>query len=83
MNLTGRSELTPAERLVLRYVSNGFSDEEIAADLRLSVHTVKDQVKAARRRLGARNRAHAVAEGYRRGILTERETPPASWTRCD
>lgn len=46
---------------VLRLVADGRTNAEIAETLGRSVHTVVDQVKEVRRRLGARDRAHAAA----------------------
>lgn len=46
---------------VLELVASGCTNAEIARRLERSEHTVADQVKDARRRLGARDRAHAAA----------------------
>ncbi|MFF8610858.1 response regulator transcription factor [Streptomyces sp. NPDC015346] len=46
---------------VLELVADGRTNADIARILGRSEHTVVDQVKEARRRLGARDRAHAVA----------------------
>lgn len=46
---------------VLELVASGCTNAEIARSLERSEHTVADQVKEARRRLGARDRAHAAA----------------------
>ena len=46
---------------VLGLVADGRTNADIASLLRRSEHTVADQVKEARRRLGARDRAHAAA----------------------
>jgi DNA-binding NarL/FixJ family response regulator len=46
---------------VLRLVAEGRTNAEIAEMLGRPVYTVVDQVKEARRRLGARDRAHAAA----------------------
>lgn len=46
---------------VLELVASGCTNAEIAHRLERSEHTVADQVKEARRRLGARDRAHAAA----------------------
>lgn len=46
---------------VLELVAVGRTNADIARILGRSEHTVVDQVKEARRRLGARDRAHAAA----------------------
>lgn len=53
--------LTPRQNDVLRLLAEGLRDAEIAAELGVNVETVKTHLKKARRALGARNRAHAVA----------------------
>ena len=62
---TGRSEarfgLTARERDALRWVAAGKSDWEIAVILGVSQTTVRFHVDNARRKLGAVNRAQAVA----------------------
>jgi DNA-binding CsgD family transcriptional regulator len=46
---------------VLELVAEGRTNAEISRILGRSEHTVADQVREVRRRLGARDRAHAVA----------------------
>jgi DNA-binding NarL/FixJ family response regulator len=53
--------LSPREREVLDEVVLGFDNKFIAARLCISEDTVKSHVKAIFRKLGARDRAHAVA----------------------
>ena len=59
--------LTPRERDALAYVAEGKTDWEIATILGLSESTARFHVDNARRKLGAVNRAHAVAK-----LLNER-----------
>lgn len=61
--------LTDRERQVLAQVADGLSYIEIGAELHLSPDTVKAHLLRARRKLRARNRAHAVAIAFRTGIL--------------
>jgi DNA-binding CsgD family transcriptional regulator len=61
--------LTSRELDVLRLLAAGRTDKEIAACLRLSLHTVAHLVASARRKLGADSRAHAVAIGVREGLI--------------
>lgn len=66
--LAGRS-LAPREFEVLGLVARGMSNEEIAAELFLSVDTVKTHVRRLLAKLGAVDRTHAVALGFERGLL--------------
>ena len=43
--------------------------DQIAAQLYRSLAAVKDRERGLRAKLGAKNRAHAVALGYQRGFL--------------
>ncbi len=54
--------LTPRERDALAFVAEGKTDWEIATILGLSESTARFHVDNARRKLGAVNRAHAVAK---------------------
>jgi LuxR family transcriptional regulator, transcriptional regulator of spore coat protein len=53
--------LTALEVQVLAEVASGSTNREIAERLGYSIYYVKDVVAGARRRLGARDRAHASA----------------------
>jgi LuxR family maltose regulon positive regulatory protein len=52
--------LTDREQLVLRYLSSALSNAEIAAELYLSVNTVKTHQRRIYRKLGADGRRDAV-----------------------
>lgn len=72
---TGRAaELTDRERQVLRGLAAGMTNEQIAAELFLSADTVKTHLRRAYKRIGARDRAHAVHLGYQFGVLTLNDT---------
>ncbi len=63
------SELSPLsgrEREVLRLLSGGMTDREIAGALAISPRTVESHVSSVLRKLGVRNRAEA-AQRYRQG----------------
>ena len=61
--------LSEREREVLDLIAAGSTNREIAADLFLSPHTVKEHTSALYRKLGARNRAEAVQLAQRVGLL--------------
>jgi DNA-binding NarL/FixJ family response regulator len=61
--------LTPREVEVLRLVSGGNANKEIAAQLSLTEETVKGHVKNILAKLGAKDRTHAVTIGLKRGIF--------------
>jgi DNA-binding NarL/FixJ family response regulator len=61
--------LSSREREVLELVATGATNREIAQQLRLSPHTVKEHTSALYRKLEARNRADAVQRAQRLGVL--------------
>lgn len=65
----GKPLLTARETQILNFVADSYSNDEIARKVGISVETVKTHIKAVIAKLGALNRAGAVAEGFRRGIL--------------
>ncbi|MFD4757974.1 response regulator [Streptomyces sp. NPDC058439] len=65
----GREALSARERDVLELVAKGTSNREIAAELFISEATVKTHLTHVFAKLGAKDRAAAVAIGYDRGIL--------------
>ncbi|MDK0522343.1 response regulator transcription factor [Streptomyces sp. ML-6] len=65
----GGESLSGREREVLELVARGTSNREIAAELFISEATVKTHLTHIFAKLGAKDRAAAVAVGYDRGIL--------------
>lgn len=61
--------LTERELQVLRGMAEGKSNAEIGRDLFVSEDTVKTHARRLFRKLRARDRAHAVAVGFRSGTL--------------
>jgi DNA-binding NarL/FixJ family response regulator len=61
--------LTPREIDVLRLVTAGKANKEIAAQLSLTEETVKSHIRSILAKLGANDRTHAVAIGLKRGII--------------
>jgi DNA-binding NarL/FixJ family response regulator len=68
----GAGPLTPREREVLRLIAAGLPSKQIARELSISERTVKFHSTSLLRKLGAENRAQAVAVAAERGLL---ETP--------
>ncbi|MCU1257771.1 MAG: two-component response regulator [Bryobacterales bacterium] len=61
--------LSAREIEVLRLVSGGNANKEIAARLSITEETVKGHVKNILAKLGAKDRTHAVTIGLKRGII--------------
>lgn len=64
-----RPELSARERQVLCLIADGHSAPEIGKQLYLSPATVKTHLKTLYEKLGVSERAAAVAEAMRRGLL--------------
>jgi two-component system nitrate/nitrite response regulator NarL len=62
-------QLTGREQEVLKLVAQGHSAPDIARDLHLSTTTVKSHLHSLYEKLGVSDRAAAVAEAMRRGLL--------------
>lgn len=65
----GRPELSPRESEVLLLIAEGLSAPDIAKQIHLSPTTVKTHLGTLYEKLGVSDRAAAVAEGMRRGLL--------------
>ena len=63
------SPLTPRERAILACVAKGRTNDQIAHELGHSISTVKAQLAAVYEKLGASDRASALAVCFRRGWL--------------
>lgn len=61
--------LTEREQQVLRGMSEGLSNSQIGKELFLSEDTVKTHARRLFRKLDVSDRGHAVAEGFRRGLI--------------
>lgn len=67
--------LTEREREVLRLLAAGEPNARIADELRISVGTVKDHVRAVLRKLGAPNRVAAAVIAHQAGLARLPERP--------
>ncbi len=63
------TSLTRRQRQILQLFADGHATAEVARRLELSAETVRTHTKAILARLGARDRAHAVAKGFRGGLI--------------
>jgi DNA-binding NarL/FixJ family response regulator len=63
-------QLTERELQVLRGMAQGKSNGQIGRELYLSEDTVKTHARRLFRKLGVRDRAQAVAHGFRRGLVS-------------
>jgi DNA-binding NarL/FixJ family response regulator len=64
-------KLTPRDLQILALIADGLPNPEIAAELYITVETVKSHIRLIHRTLGARSRAHAVHLGHRHGFLAQ------------
>jgi two-component system, NarL family, nitrate/nitrite response regulator NarL len=65
----GRTALSPREHEVLVLIAEGLSAPAVGQRLHLSPATVKTHLKALYEKLGVSDRAAAVAEAMRRGLI--------------
>jgi two-component system response regulator DesR len=66
---SGALGLSERERAVLELMASGSTNPEIAAELHLSKHTIKEHTSAVYRKLGVRNRTQAVQRAQRLGLV--------------
>ena len=60
---------SPAERGIINYVAQGFSDDEIAKNLNLSIGTIRNYLSAIKRKTNVRNRAQIVNFSHVYGLI--------------
>lgn len=76
-----RAGLTRRELQALRLIGQARTNQQIAADLGVSVNSVKSYVRTAYRRLGITSRTQAVL--WVRGVDPEAEQPPTATPVAD
>lgn len=64
-----RAKLSPRELETLQWAAEGKTEWEIGDLMAISEHGVDKHMRSARRKLGTRNRTHAVAEAIRLGLV--------------
>lgn len=72
--LAGVTDLSPRQRQCLALIADGLTDREIARSMGVGVVTAHRHVADVRTKLGARNRAHAVALGYDLALIPREGT---------
>lgn len=65
-----RPALTARELEIIRLAADGFSAQRIAGELHVSLATVKTHLQHVYEKLGVSDRASAVAQAIRRGLLS-------------
>ena len=63
-------EYSKQEKLILNLISQGLGNKEIAYQLKVSEVTVKARLRTIFTKLGAKNRAGAIALAVSRGVIT-------------
>ncbi|GMR21418.1 MAG: two-component system response regulator NarL [Gammaproteobacteria bacterium] len=65
------TDLTPREREVLQWATDGLADKEIARKLSVSENTIKNHMKNVRKKLGVNNRVKASLVAIEKGIINK------------
>jgi DNA-binding NarL/FixJ family response regulator len=63
------ADLSEDDRQILRLAGKGATNREIGAELNRSEIAIKKRLQVIFAKLGANDRAHAVAEAIRRGLI--------------
>jgi len=72
------NDLTPREQAILGRLARGLSDQQIADEMFLSLHTVKWYNRQMYRKLGVGSRTQAIAQASTRGVLADSALPGPS-----
>ncbi|HKD94472.1 MAG TPA: LuxR C-terminal-related transcriptional regulator [Gaiellaceae bacterium] len=65
--------LTPRQNQILHLLAHGHSTSQIAAELHLSIDTVRNHIRRMLRALGAHSRIEALAVAHREGLIRRDE----------
>ena len=63
-------QLSKREKEVLEYISHGYTDKEIAEQLYLSLHTIRDHRYNLKEKLDGRNAANMIRKAWELGYLS-------------
>lgn len=61
--------LTKREMEIIKLISQGYSDKQIAKKLKLSRHTISSHTSNIYKKLRAKNRSHALWVAFSQGII--------------
>lgn len=61
--------ITQRQAVILTHLAHGLVKKEIAAELGVAESTIRCHITVIRRRLCAKNAAHAVAIAVRKGVI--------------
>lgn len=75
-------KLSDQERRVLRYMSYGMSNREIAEKMHVTLHTINTYVGRLFDKLGARSRPYAIRRGFETGDLSVDIEWSPDWVTC-
>lgn len=64
-----RARLSPREVDALSLLATGYTRSQAAESLKISEHTLRVYIEAARTKLGAQNTTHAVAQALSQGLI--------------
>ena len=64
------SPLTPRETETLDYIAQGYTNKQIAAELKISDQTIKNHIASIMRKLNANARTEAVILALKQGIIS-------------
>ena len=70
------ADLTAREQETMALAAQGYSNDDIAAKLFLSTHTVRTHIQRAMMKLHARDRAQLVVIAYQTGLVRPAPPPP-------
>lgn len=70
-----RVRLSPRERQIITFITDGCSNQDIAARLSLRIQTVKNHLSRIYRKLGVPNRVQLAVFGVTEGLGTSQDRP--------
>lgn len=73
MNSRSNKYLTERELEVLAYVTEGYTNSEIAKNLTITHHTVKAHIASILKKMGVKNRLGAALLATERGIVSRHQ----------
>jgi DNA-binding CsgD family transcriptional regulator len=77
------AELSAREMEILRIISQGLSNEDVANRMFLSINTVKSDIRSAYRKIGVTSRSQAVRWGLIAASRMEQDETPEAFRLVD